>query len=203
MCRARLNRRGMPSDSGAEKGSAAVVAGIGLGGESFTLYCAGCCRHECGARSIRGCDNIDATWFQGYMGECRGSQLSVQRGMAVREAILAAWRRARFRISLCHGIRKSRCCDNVAIQRRSKLGCVREHMMERNGRFSDPRGDPTGASAHGSHDSAAAKRNGLRGVSRARPHPGRLVHRSRSKRRPAVIPGGRQRGKGIHSPAWS
>jgi hypothetical protein len=166
MCRARLNRRGMPSDSGAEKGSAAVVAGIGLGGESFTLYCAGCCRHECGARSIRGRDNIDATWFQGYMGE-------------------------------------SRCCDNVAIQRRSKLGCVREHMMERNGRFSDPRGDPTGASAHGSHDSAAAKRNGLRGVSRARPHPGRLVHRSRSKRRPAVIPGGRQRGKGIHSPAWS
>jgi hypothetical protein len=60
--------------------------------------------------------------------------------MAVREAILAAWGRARFRISLCHGIRKSRCCDNVAIQRRSKLGCVREHMMERNGRVSDPQG---------------------------------------------------------------
>jgi hypothetical protein len=140
MCRARLNRRALLSNSDARKVSATVVAGIGLGGESFTLYCAGCCRHECGARSIRGRDNIDATWFQGYMGERRGSQLSVQRGMALREAILAAWWRARFRISLCHDIRKSRCCDNVAIQRRSKLGCVREHMMERNGRFSDPQG---------------------------------------------------------------
>jgi hypothetical protein len=47
--------------SAAEKGSAAVVAGIGLGGESFTLYCAACCRHECGARRIRGRDIIDAT----------------------------------------------------------------------------------------------------------------------------------------------
>jgi hypothetical protein len=75
-------------NSGAEKGSAAVVAGIGLGGESFTLYCAGCCRHECGARRIRGRDIIKATWFQGYMGECQGSQLSVQRGSAVREAFL-------------------------------------------------------------------------------------------------------------------
>ena len=188
MCRARLNRRAMLSNSDARKVSAAVVADGCLVSEKFSLYCADQCRHECGAGRIRGRKIIEATCAQGYMGERGGSQLSVQRGMAVREAILAAWRGARFRISLCHGIRKSRCCDNVAIQRRSKLGCVREHMMERNGRFSDPRGDPTGASAHGSHDSAAAKRNGLRGVSRARPHPGRLVHRSRSRRRHVSSP---------------
>jgi hypothetical protein len=66
------------------------------------------------------------------------------------------------------------------------------------GAFPIRKGDPAGASAHGRHDSAAAERKGARGISRARPHPGNLVHRSGSRRRPAVIPRGPQAGEGIH-----
>src|SRR5215212_4613120 len=111
----------MLSNSDARKVSAAMVAGDCLAAERCSLYFAGCCRHECGAGRIRGRKIIEATCAQGYMGERAGSQLSVQRGMAVREGFLTEYLGARFPISLCHGIRKFRCCDSVALQRRMKL----------------------------------------------------------------------------------
>ena len=196
MCRARLNRRAMLSNSDARKVSAAVVADGCLVSEKFSLYCADQCRHECGAGRIRGRKIIEATCAQGYMGESGGSQLSVQRGMAVREGFLTEYLSARFRISLCDGIRKFRCCDSVAIQRRMKLGCARGHMIERNGPFPRREDDSGERRPEGSHDSAEAERKGVGGVSRARPYPEGPVHRSRSRRRPAVIPGERSEGRG-------
>jgi hypothetical protein len=67
----------MLSNSDARKVSAAMVAGGCLVSEKFSLYFAGCCRHDCGAGRIRGRKIIEATWAQGYMGERSGSQLSV------------------------------------------------------------------------------------------------------------------------------
>ena len=140
MCRARLNRRARLWNLGAEKGSAAMVAGGCLVGERFSSYFARYCRRDRGARSIRGREVAKATWFQGYMGVRPGSQLSVQRGIDVREGFTTAYLSARFRISLCPGVRKSLCCDNVSIVRRTKLGCAPGHMIERQARLSDPQG---------------------------------------------------------------
>jgi hypothetical protein len=69
------------------------------------------------------------------------------------------------------------------------------------GAFPIRKGDPAGASANGRHDSAAAEGRERESFHEYDPHPGNLVHRSGSRRRPAVIPCGPQAQEGIHQAA--
>ncbi len=98
----------------------------------FALYSPKSCRRDHGTRSIRGRGIVEATWFQGYMGERARSQLSVQRGMAVWESFVTAVSTGWFRISLCHSVQKPRLCDIVSNSAAMKLGCARKHRMKGN-----------------------------------------------------------------------